>query len=732
MTFLRRLFGATRKAVVVESNQSKSIFSMAYYPSGRAVGMGHDYASYASEGYGKSVVAFSCINQLCEAMGSIEWLCYKGIGKKRKELPEHEALKLLLRPNPMMGLQKFMTNWMGFKQIAGEVPVWANRPKKQGPPSELWILRPDLIDVIAGESLPLRYEYRYRQGDKRTYPVDQVTGKSDIHLDKFFNPLNPWRGMSPLSTAALQVDTLNAADKWNLGLVQNGARPSGVLKLKSDDHNKGQLTKTQREMLKKDMEENHSGPENAGLPMVMEGGLEWQQVGLSPVDMDFLNSKKVSKIDVATAFRVPPQLVGIEDSQTYANMEQALLFFWEHTVLPFVRGFRDEMNNWLMPMYGDGAYLDYDEDKISALSPRRESKHKRLMEKSWLTPNEKREADGYQPYEEAEKPADKLYMSSSMVPIEILAADVTEVDPVTDNGDFEEPEKPTEEDDPEESDTNPDDVTEDEAQGAVKHISPEGKARARRVAEWKRQERLRLTFERRMRSALKGYFKAEEAAMVKGMQGVTGRSMAEFVVTRTVDAFSPRLEATLKSVLQPTMEAFGKSVLALGKAAGDHETKAADDRFRSFLNTVLGRVKDRAQEYAAGTRKRILKAMERDLRESTETSVEMDFGESVKGAYVTILKGRVASISRTETHSAAQEASRGAADALRIPNLTKEWIAAQDERTRETHSQADGQKVGLKEKFVVGGVEMDGPGDRNAPAEEFFNCRCATTYSVEE
>ena len=131
--------------------------------------------------------------------------------------------------------------------------------------------------------------------------------------------------------------------------------------------------------------------------MLLEGGLDWKEMSLSPKDMDFLNAKLQSARDVAAAFGVPPMLVGVPGDSTYANYREARLALWEETILPLLDFIADQLNHWLSPRFGDHLKLAYDKDEISALSPRREEAWARVQGAEFLTLNEKRAAVGYAP-----------------------------------------------------------------------------------------------------------------------------------------------------------------------------------------------------------------------------------------------------------------------------------------------------------------------------------------------
>jgi hypothetical protein len=97
------------------------------------------------------------------------------------------------------------------------------------------------------------------------------------------------------------------------------------------------------------------------------------------------------------------------------------------------------------------------------------------------------------------------------------------------------------------------------------------------------------------------------------------------------------------------------------------------------------------------------------------------------GGTLSRLRSRM--IARTESHAASNASTQMAAKASGLP-MVKEWIASGGERTRETHGFANGQKVGLDERFSVGMDYLMQPGDPSGSAEEVINCRCAVGYSV--
>jgi SPP1 gp7 family putative phage head morphogenesis protein len=101
----------------------------------------------------------------------------------------------------------------------------------------------------------------------------------------------------------------------------------------------------------------------------------------------------------------------------------------------------------------------------------------------------------------------------------------------------------------------------------------------------------------------------------------------------------------------------------------------------------------------------------------------------IRRAVPEIARYRSAMIARTETHSAAGYGAQGAAQETGL-GLNKQWVSAEDERTRETHSELDGTIVPMDDFFEVGGFQAQFPGDPALPPEESINCRCIVAHIV--
>jgi len=383
MAFFDRIFG-TRPAARPSEQKAASKPIFARVGPGQAVSTPRRYDRLAAEGYGQNVIAYRAINLVARAAASVPLAVYRG----ETRLSDHPLLALLARPNPRVRGENFLYNLVGYYMIAGNAYAFAGGPQGGGDmaPKELWLLRPDTVRVIEGtDGLPGGFEQSVAGKTQRF-------GARDVLHWKSFNPLSDWYGMAPLEAAALAVDGHNEGSRWNLALIQNGGAPSGVLYQEDADT---PLTAEQFTSLKTQVEDRYTGGVNAGRPLLLEGGLKWQEMGMSPKDMDWSGAKNMNAREIALAFGVPPQMLGVPDAQTYSNYAEARASLWEDTVIPLVRDIAAELTSWLGPRFGGDVRLEPDLEDIPALEAKRTARFERISNAGFLSDKEKRTLLGF-------------------------------------------------------------------------------------------------------------------------------------------------------------------------------------------------------------------------------------------------------------------------------------------------------------------------------------------------
>jgi len=372
----------------IESKAAATPGFVALHMQGEANWTRRDYATLAREGYMRNPVAYRSVRLIAEAAGAVRWLLYNG----RAELDAHPLLDLLARPNQRQAGSSFMEALYGHLLISGN--AYCELLEAGEDARELHLLRPDRVAVVADAAgWPAALEYRAGVR-KRSIPLSADGGPGAMQLT-MFHPLDDHYGFPPIEAALTALDLHNAAGSWNKALLDNSARPSGALVYAPKDG--GNLTDEQFGRLKEELEEGYTGSTRAGRPMLLEGGLDWKAMGMTPKDMDFVEARNAASRDIALAFGVPPMMLGIPGDNTYSNYQEANRAFYRLTVLPLVARVAGELSAWLGRTYGEGLRLWFDSDQIDGLASEREALWSRINAATFLTDDEKREAVGYQP-----------------------------------------------------------------------------------------------------------------------------------------------------------------------------------------------------------------------------------------------------------------------------------------------------------------------------------------------
>jgi HK97 family phage portal protein len=373
-----KMFEKLKHMLTTKSSATSSI--VALHTAGRPQWTPKNYAALAREGFAGNVIGYRAVRMVAEAAASIPLLLYVD----GKETTVHPLLKLLQRPNAGQTGRELLEHLFAFLMVAGN--AYAELVTLDDTPRELFSLRPDRMMVVPSKAgWPEAYEYSVG-GQSVRLPRESI-----LHV-KMFNPGDDHYGLSPLEAAARSIDTHNAASAWNKAMLDNAARPSGALVFASGD---GTLTTEQFDRLKAELEGTYQGAANSGRPMILEGGLDWKEMGFSPKDMDFIEAKNMAAREVALAFGVPPMLLGIPGDNTYANFAEANRNFWRQSVVPLANRMADAIAMLLQPFEPGELKLVPDLDQVEALAPDRDALWKRLNDATFLSVDEKRQAVGY-------------------------------------------------------------------------------------------------------------------------------------------------------------------------------------------------------------------------------------------------------------------------------------------------------------------------------------------------
>lgn len=182
--------------------------------------------------------------------------------------------------------------------------------------------------------------------------------------------------------------------------------------------------------------------------------------------------------------------------------------------------------------------------------------------------------------------------------------------------------------------------------------------------------------------------------------------------------------AAVQTRQRQAAQRFGVLVRRDLKSAYAHERKGWEEDFNLWLDQWVA-------TYTARKVVRITETTRDEIRHAIDAAVAAGFGQERAARAIRDRVGgvigvaRARTIGRTEANAASNAGTLASAESLGI-DFAREWIAASDERTRESHRMADGQTRRQNESFDVGGYSLMHPGDPTGPAGEVINCRCST------
>ncbi|MBE7245281.1 MAG: phage portal protein [Actinomycetospora chiangmaiensis] len=352
----------------------------ALYAEGRATWTPRDPAALARAGYQRNPIVYRAVRLVAEAAASLPLTAVAGEARG--------LLELLRRPNPRESGTAFCETLYADLLLTGSAYIEA--VSVEGRVVGLQALRPDRMRMLPGpDGWPAAYIYTV-EGRSRRFACGEGPVSPILALT-LFHPSDDHGGLPPIEAAANALDIHNAAAAWNKALLDNAARPSGALVFAG-----ASLSEAQFDRLKGELESNYQGAGNAGRPLLLEGGLDWKPLSLSPRDMDFVEAKNAAARDIALAFGVPPLLLGLPGDSTHANYAEANRALYRQTLIPLVRRTGQALANWLEPVFGP-VEIEPDLDRIEALAAERESLWRRVQAADFLSASEKREAVGYPP-----------------------------------------------------------------------------------------------------------------------------------------------------------------------------------------------------------------------------------------------------------------------------------------------------------------------------------------------
>jgi len=279
---------------------------------------------------------------IVNALVSVDFALYAGSDEAKVQVVDGRWYLLFLKPNPMLKRREMWELTALLYMLEGEC-FWILESAtglpldKHEVPVEIWPVSGKFMKPEFDPQTGMLSGWEYRPPSLSTKPR-----KLKLHEVVFHRNLDPaspgyLRGMSFLSAATRGVTLDALATEWNESLLKNGAEPGGLLTTEQA------LEPGQREDMMDSWDDTHGGPRNAGKIALMEGGVKYQPLTISPKDMMYLSQLGWGREQVAAAFGVPLWFLGVSADLNFATAKSAERILWTNAVLPLLRVFGDNL-----------------------------------------------------------------------------------------------------------------------------------------------------------------------------------------------------------------------------------------------------------------------------------------------------------------------------------------------------------------------------------------------------
>ncbi len=293
---------------------------------------------------------YSCVRILSEAVASLPLHIYKYNEEGGKEKAIDHPLYFLLHdePNPEMTSFVFRETLMTHLLLWGNAYAQIIRNGK-GEVVALYPLMPNRMTVERDEYGNIYYSYNTSKDDAPTMKgsIVKLDNTDVLHIPGLgFDGLV---GYSPIAMAKNAIGMAIACEEYGAKFFANGAAPSGVLE------HPGTIKDPAR--LRNSWTSTFGGSSNAHKVAVLEEGMKYTPISISPEQAQFLETRKFQINEIARIFRVPPHMVGDLEKSSFSNIEQQSLEFVKYTLDPWVSRWEQSMIRSLISDFDKNKYF---------------------------------------------------------------------------------------------------------------------------------------------------------------------------------------------------------------------------------------------------------------------------------------------------------------------------------------------------------------------------------------
>ncbi|WP_435645094.1 phage portal protein [Butyricicoccus porcorum] len=293
---------------------------------------------------------YACVRILSESIAGLPVHLYQYVdsGSKQKAL-EHPLYRLLHdEPNPEMTSFVFRETLMTHLLLWGNAYAQIIRNGK-GQVVALYPLMPNRMSVDRDDKGHLFYQYQMQDSDAPTAKSGTVILKPADVLHVPGLGFDGLVGYSPIAMAKNAIGLSIATEEYGAKFFANGATPSGILEYPGTVKNP--------EAIRESWNAGFGGSSNAHKVAVLEEGMKYTPIAISPNEAQFLETRKFQIDEIARIFRVPPHMVGDLEKSSFSNIEQQSLEFVKYTLEPWIVRWEQSLNRALLTETEKAAYF---------------------------------------------------------------------------------------------------------------------------------------------------------------------------------------------------------------------------------------------------------------------------------------------------------------------------------------------------------------------------------------
>lgn len=293
---------------------------------------------------------YACVRVIAESIASLPLHLYRYNEDGGKEKAIDHPLYFLLHnePNPEMTAFSF------FEVLLTHLLLWGNAycqiiRNGKGEVVALYPLMADRMDVDRDENGHIYYEYTMSSDDAPTMKgsVIQLQPVDVLHIPGMgFDGLV---GYSPIAMAKNAIGISIACEEYGSKFFANGAAPSGVLEHPGTLKDPGRVRES--------WTQTFGGSHNANKVAVLEEGMKYTPISISPNEAQFLETRKFQIDEIARIFRIPPHMIGDLEHATFSNIEEMSLEYVQYTLGPWIARLEQSMIRSLLSDAEKGIYF---------------------------------------------------------------------------------------------------------------------------------------------------------------------------------------------------------------------------------------------------------------------------------------------------------------------------------------------------------------------------------------